>query len=238
MSGCTKCWTPESRGGKFAERYLRVKKTCFVPLKTREADVFVGGQGQCPLQMHCVVPQTASPVEFLHGNAAHTGANLTLAPQCPSKISCHPSSGLSLAPLALEWQTPEFLAGRGALLLSSEIHPRRYPTHICSLPSWSLGVLMHRAHSRTTHTGAGTHTDTRLLPLSQQVPIYRHKFTLRRVLSALESSPLTSMYVHTHSPASAHGHRSTRKSPWHPTRTLTFTPHPHSPPFWDKVDIP
>lgn len=154
--------------------------------------------------MHCSVPQPASPRDFSTETLPTQGPASLWPQNIPSKgLTPHPFSGLSLAQLGLEGQTPEFLAEPRASLLSSEIHPQRSPSYFGSLYSRRRGVHMHGAHSHTTHTCTCTHTDARPLTLSQHAPVYRYKFALRRVLRALQYSPLTSTHVHVGTGASA-----------------------------------
>ena len=163
MTGCAKCSTQQSRGSKFSERYLRVETACFVSLRTRDAGGWRGAVFcRCTVQCHSLLPLGISPRKPCpHRGQPHFG------PRIASKgLTPHPFSGLSLAQLVLEGQTPEFLAEPGAFLLPSEIHPQRSPTHFGSLYSRRRGVHMHGAHSRTTHTYMHTHRCTPTHPLT------------------------------------------------------------------------
>lgn len=201
---------------------MRVETACFVSPRTRDAGGWRGAAFcRRPVQCHSLLPLGISPRKRCpHRGQPHFG------PRIPSKgLTPHPFSGLSLAQLGLEGQTPEFLAEPRASLLSSEIHPQRSPSHFGSLYSRRRGVHMHGAHSRTTHTCTCTHTDARPLTLSQHAPIYRYKFALRRVLRALQYSPLTSTHEHVGTGTSAnapdiqHTHTHSRS---HHTPTILF----------------
>lgn len=154
--------------------------------------------------MHHSVPQcTCLSQGVLRGNAAHTRATLTSVPQPLIGFTLPRVPSLNLIQVVLERQNPEFVAEPRALLLLSEIHLQKRPSHRGLLPLSSGGQPCCAC----------------LLSVSQVHPhLWAQIQTSQNTFVSLNPDlPLPLIRAHT-LPHQSHGHRSICKCPRRHTR--------------------
>lgn len=189
----------------------------------------------CSVQCHSPLPLGVSPWKHCpHRRQPHSD------PTVPFKaFTPHPFSGLSLAQLGLEWQTPEFLAEPFCCHLKfspGDAHPLLLPSLQKAGCARAWGAQPHYTHV-PMHTRRYTPTH-----LSEHAPIYRHKTALHRVPCALECHALTSTRAHTQILSRMCAASEPQEHLQMPmilnTHTLIFTPRAHSPFLCDNADFP